>query len=109
MANKNGKNKNFFLLSFVYILPEFQLKNKCSPHHFNGTSEKKTTVNNSYLSWTKSELFSKKIRTPTLEKLRPGGQKGRGLGRRNFARPRFSATAKFRISLREMRRQRCCL
>jgi len=45
---------------------------------------------------------------------RSGGQKGRGLGGRNFCPPSlsdsdFSAAAEFRISLCEMRRQRICL
>src|SRR3989338_5441041 len=36
---------------------------------------------------------------------RSGGQKGRGLGGRNFCPPSLSAAAEFRISLCEMRRQ----
>ncbi|MGB2762200.1 MAG: hypothetical protein WBC21_01515, partial [Minisyncoccales bacterium] len=36
---------------------------------------------------TKSELFSAKIPTLISEKLRSGGQKGRGLGGRNFCPP----------------------
>ncbi|MBU1991595.1 hypothetical protein KKC67_01105, partial [Patescibacteria group bacterium] len=45
---------------------------------------------------------------------RSGGQKGTGLGGRNFCPPSlsdsdFSAAAEFRISLCEMRRQRICL
>src|SRR3989338_3123237 len=39
------------------------------------------------LSWTKSELFSEKIRTLTFDNFRSGGQKGRGLGGRNFCPP----------------------
>jgi len=35
---------------------------------------------------------------------RSGGQKGRGLGGRNFCPPSLSAAAEFRISLCEMRR-----
>jgi hypothetical protein len=39
------------------------------------------------------------------------GQKGRGLGGRNFCPPSLSAAAEFRISLCEMRRQEkgCCV
>jgi len=40
---------------------------------------------------------------------RSGGQKGRGLGGRNFCPPSLSAAAEFRISLCEMRRQEFCL
>jgi len=36
------------------------------------------------LSWTKSELFSAKIRTLTFDNFRSGGQKGRGLGGKEF-------------------------
>ncbi|KKU48222.1 MAG: hypothetical protein UX68_C0018G0002 [Parcubacteria group bacterium GW2011_GWA2_46_9] len=40
---------------------------------------------------------------------RSGGQKGRGLGGRNFCPLSLSAAAEFRISLCEMRRQELCL
>ena len=38
-------------------------------------------------SWTKSELFSKKIRTLNFDNFSSGGKKGRGLGGRNFCPP----------------------
>jgi DNA-binding XRE family transcriptional regulator len=40
---------------------------------------------------------------------RSGGQKGRGLGGRNFCQPSLFAAAEFRISQSKMRRQEICL
>ncbi|MFA4827546.1 MAG: hypothetical protein WC596_04870, partial [Candidatus Shapirobacteria bacterium] len=57
--------------------------------------------------WKKSEFILNKIPTDCRAKLgrtkmeRSGGQKGRGLGGRNFCPPSLSAATEFRISLCE--------